>query len=142
MIPSGFAAYARILHPAYRNTDGARVRWAEAASANGRVGHAEMQWEAVATSGARTEEGTVGPPSAGEPQAGRLPPEETRVPVELLRDFVAEPEEATFAVWEGWATPAPLVTGARRRNRCTLRPAALPPANHRRAGRCALRPRA
>lgn len=42
VIPVGFAAYARVLHPARRVADGACVRWTGVAAA-----HAEMQWHAV-----------------------------------------------------------------------------------------------
>src|SRR5687768_770603 len=45
-IPEGFAAYARVLHPAYRMTsDGNKtpVRWREISAANDRTIAAEMQ---------------------------------------------------------------------------------------------------
>jgi hypothetical protein len=45
-VPSGFAAYARIFHPAI-GQDGSRVRWAEVAKARGTVAHREMQWHAL-----------------------------------------------------------------------------------------------
>lgn len=104
VIPTGFPAYARILHPARRGPRGKRVRWAEVAEANGRIPHAEMQWEAIAARGEARSFSGFDPP-----EPGRLPPEETRVLVELLRRFTARPEAVEFAVWDGWGRPVPLL---------------------------------
>ncbi|MCL6647785.1 MAG: hypothetical protein K6U89_05580 [Chloroflexi bacterium] len=104
VIPTGFPAYARILHPARRDPVGTRVRWAEVAEANGRIAHAEMQWEAITAGGEGRSFSGFDPP-----EPGRLPPEEARLLVELLRPFTAQAEEVEFAVWEGWGPPVPLV---------------------------------
>ena len=49
MLPDGFAAYARVFHPAYMNGDRERpVRWSTVASWTGRTVHPLMQFERVA----------------------------------------------------------------------------------------------
>jgi hypothetical protein len=105
VIPVGFAAYARVLHPARRAADGARVRWAEVAAAHGRVAHAEMQWHAVAA-GRGVSAVAIDPP-----EPGRIPPDVAATLVEVLRPFTACPADVWFAVWEGWGSPIPLVAG-------------------------------
>lgn len=45
-VPKGFAAYARVFHPAW-DADGKRVRWAEVAESLGTTAHREMQWHAI-----------------------------------------------------------------------------------------------
>ena len=49
LMPNGFAAYARIFHPAYLNRDEERpVRWSTVASWTGRTVHPLMQFERIA----------------------------------------------------------------------------------------------
>lgn len=49
LVPRGFAAYARVLHPAvrYEGDDDVEVTWAAVARHNGRTAHGLMQWAAV-----------------------------------------------------------------------------------------------
>ena len=50
LLPEGFAAYARIFHPAYLNKDAERpVRWSTVASWTGRTVHPLMQFERIAS---------------------------------------------------------------------------------------------
>jgi hypothetical protein len=44
-VPNGYAAYARICHPAI-DRDGRSASWPEVARATGRTPHALMQWHA------------------------------------------------------------------------------------------------
>ena len=49
LLPSGFAAYARVFHPAYLNDDEEQpVRWSTVASWTGRTVHPLMQFQRVA----------------------------------------------------------------------------------------------
>ena len=49
LLPEGFAAYARIFHPAYLNRDEERpVRWSTVAEWTGRTVHPLMQFERIA----------------------------------------------------------------------------------------------
>lgn len=45
LVPDGFDAYVRVLHPAHLG--GRPVRWAAVAAANGRTAHAGMEWVAI-----------------------------------------------------------------------------------------------
>lgn len=45
-VPTGYEAYARVLHPA-SDREGNLVRWAEVAEACGASAHCEMQWDAL-----------------------------------------------------------------------------------------------
>ncbi|HQD71758.1 MAG TPA: hypothetical protein PL177_10840, partial [Limnochordia bacterium] len=46
VIPKGYAAYARLLHPAYRGSEDRELTWAQVAKLTGRSPHAQMQWHA------------------------------------------------------------------------------------------------
>jgi hypothetical protein len=46
LVPEGFEAYARVLHPA-SDQEGNPVRWAAVADALGTTAHREMQWHAL-----------------------------------------------------------------------------------------------
>jgi hypothetical protein len=101
-VPSGFAAYARILHPA---TDLDRpVAWAEVAETTGRQVHARVQWHAL-----------VGSPDpfnfrgslwhGGNPARGNLAPELLRSLCAVLGQHTGDAEHCFFGVWEGYGDP-------------------------------------
>ncbi len=50
VIPRGFAAYARLFHPAYLGSPAKAISWADVARYNGKMPHAEMQWQAIINS--------------------------------------------------------------------------------------------
>jgi hypothetical protein len=100
-VPSGFAAHARVLHPAGGDDFpfGERQRWADIARANGRVAHATMQFHNIAH--------PRGSPSADAdlvPGLGALPVRERALLIELLASATMTPERCWFCVWEGWGT--------------------------------------
>ena len=99
LVPSGFAAYVRIFHPA--SQDGRRVRWAEIAEANGRRTHAGMQLPAL-TGDYRFL--SVGQPAVFDqpPRVGSFPSELAEPLVDLLRPHTNTPETCWFAVWSGF----------------------------------------
>ena len=84
VVPSAFAAYVRVFHPAYRRTDGERqpVRWAEIAAATGTQPHAGMQLNAISLvkNSNRALPGVYDHP----PQLGALPEEVARPLANLL----------------------------------------------------------
>src|SRR4051794_30380538 len=47
VVPDGFAAYARVLHPA-QDEDGQSVPWAEVFRRTSRTAHPLMQWTSIA----------------------------------------------------------------------------------------------
>ncbi len=127
LLPGGFAAYARIFHPAYRWTydreaagegskaersaDGTlrwsvEVPWAEVAAANGRVAHPAMDWVTI-TGSERYLHGDHQPGIWDEePREGSLPLVQSRKLISLLRDHTARPAHCWFALWEGFGTIA------------------------------------
>ena len=110
VVPSGFAAVARVLHPA-SDEDGEPARWADVAAATRRTPHALMQWHAVSTvvRGARTRPGWDGE----EPDPGNLDPDDLAALVGVLAEHTTTPQDCWFCRWDGWgARSAP---GARVR---------------------------
>jgi hypothetical protein len=99
-IPTGYDAYARILHPADPG-GGAPLRWAEVAEANGRTMHPLAQFERISTPAPRRGEPTplhdIQPPIPGD-----LAPEALRGLCEVLQRHTPDASRCWFAVWEGW----------------------------------------
>ncbi|HZC98768.1 MAG TPA: hypothetical protein VFA46_00770 [Actinomycetes bacterium] len=105
IIPIGFDAYARILHPAHRKAGGREVpvRWRELAEWAGVAPHAEMQWDEIAPP-----RGQVGAERLHlPPQEGHLPAEEAEALVAALRRHSTTPDRCWFAVWEGFGALEP-----------------------------------
>jgi len=127
LLPGGFAAYARIFHPAYRWTsdrdaagEGSKavrspdgtlrwnidVPWAEVAAANGRVAHPAMDWVTI-TGSERYLHGDRQPGVWDEePREGSLPPDQSRKLISLLRSHTATPAHCWFALWDGFGNIA------------------------------------
>lgn len=97
VVPDSFEAYARIFHPV--DVDGRRMTWAAIATANGRVAHADMQFEAITTRRGRAsgEHYSVGP------SVGSLPRDLLEALVELLANSTSTPHACDVAVWDGYA---------------------------------------
>jgi hypothetical protein len=99
-VPSGYAAYARICHPA-SDADGSAISWARVAEATGRRAHALMQWHAL-----------VGSPDSlnmtgslwrgGNPARGNLAAAVLVALCELLPQHTQEAAHCFFGVWEGY----------------------------------------
>ena len=101
-VPAGFAAYARVFHPAYvRGPDGGRpVRWAAVAASSGRVAHPSMQFHRIA---GLPEADLYQEPAWGwQPERGSLPLAEGTALARTLRPFTATPGCCYFALWEGF----------------------------------------
>jgi hypothetical protein len=99
IVPTGFEAYARILHPASRRF-GDRyepVTWSELARMRGKTIHPEVQLKAL-----------LGDEFRHSPPWGELPeedsiPEGLRAPlVDILRSFTRTPDRCWFCIWEGY----------------------------------------
>jgi hypothetical protein len=103
IIPPGFAAYARIFHPAMRRVGQAEipVTWREIADSNLRVHHSQMQFGAIA-GGSALKHGSQPGLWDRPPTTGNLPLDIARLLVRLLRDHTNTPERCWFAAWEGW----------------------------------------
>jgi hypothetical protein len=109
VVPDGFPAYVRILHPA-RGPKGRPVRWAEVAAWSGRSMHRPAQFHAISrpTSAART-----GPaPWDGEPPPeGNLPAELLGILCAALAQHTSSPASCWLCLWDGygWVHGSPSV---------------------------------
>jgi hypothetical protein len=95
MVPSVFAAYARVLPPTYNPDDEhgePRHRWSEIAAHRGVPLTAETQFDAL----------VAGADHWGRPSDGGLDARETGVLAGILSSFTRMPEEAFFCLWEGF----------------------------------------
>jgi hypothetical protein len=101
LLPSGFDAYARILHPAWPTNDAAAaddlepVTWAEVAATTGRRVHPRVQFDALVGAGR-------GESRAYEPDVGELPPSLLSALCDLLGEHTATPGRCWFCLWDGW----------------------------------------
>lgn len=103
LVPSGFAAYARVFHPGYRNVSGGGVRlvrWAEIAAATGAYMHAGAQLDAIN----RGEFPSAPQPGIYDhgPAVGSLPRELARLVAGVLKAHTGTREACWFAVWDGY----------------------------------------
>jgi len=101
VIPRGFAAYARLFHPAYLAGEGRDITWAETAAHAGTRPHARMQWHAI------TQAGDAGGKLRGlvSPEAGRMPERMLEALAGILARHTGTPESCRFAFWDGWGIP-------------------------------------
>lgn len=105
VVPRGFPAYARVLHPV-EDRDGEPSTWAAVCEATGRTPHALMQWHAI--SSPPVEDGSGHALSRGrawdgrEPQEGRLEPVALDRLCRVLASRADPTVECCFALWEGY----------------------------------------
>lgn len=99
IVPTGFDAYARVFHPAYRWADGRQepVRWAEIARGAGMELHVVIRWDEIAPP-----PGQEPPERLSPPQEGQFPTEEAEAVVQVLRRHTAAPDRCWFAIWDGF----------------------------------------
>ena len=99
IVPTGFEAYARILHPASRRV-GDRfepITWSELARTRGKAIHPEVQLKALLG-----DEFRHSAPWGELPEDGSIP-EGLRAPlVEILRRFTPTAGRCWFCIWEGY----------------------------------------
>jgi hypothetical protein len=123
VVPDGFPAYVRILHPA-SGPDGRPVRWAEVADWSGRTMHQLVQFHAI---GRPPPVAPAGPaPWNGEaPAEGNLPAELLRVLCATLAEHTGTPGSCWFCLWDGygWLHGSPSVAMLGRHG-----PICVPPA--------------
>jgi hypothetical protein len=95
LVPRGFEAYARVLHPA-ESASGEPVRWSTVAEWSGRTIHPRVQFTAIARGG----RGAA--PWTEPPQAGCLPLVLLRDLCELLGRHTSVPQRCWFCLWTGY----------------------------------------
>jgi hypothetical protein len=126
LVPEGFAAYVRILHPA-RAADGSKVRWADLVRGAGAVLDPATLVESLGLDGGA---GGVQPP-----RTGTLEPDELEALTGILGAHTGRRDSCWFALWEGygWVQGPPavaeLIRSGHRRGPSRL-PAAPPAGAH------------
>jgi len=100
-VPSGYADYVRICHPAADEED-TPASWSDVAAATGRLAHPLMQWHAL-----------VGSPDplnvkgslwrGGPPKRGDLAPAPFAALCDVLAAHTRSPAACFFGIWEGWS---------------------------------------
>jgi hypothetical protein len=98
IVPSGFAAYARVLHrPLSYAADVVEARWAEVAASTGRAAYPLMQWHAI-----KAGLGEIPDWDGAEPDEGELDPHQLPVLLGLLAQRTGTPDDAYHALWNGF----------------------------------------
>lgn len=96
IVPDGFEAYVRIMHPA-QGSNGEHLRWTDVAANSGRTIHRLAQFRSIHR-----------PPPDGadswinEPEIGSLPPHLLKELCATLTAYVRTPESFFFCLWEGY----------------------------------------
>lgn len=117
VVPCGFDAYVRVLHPV--DVDGKRiVRWRNVAAATGRTLHPLVQWWRLIDA-----EDSNNPQSelwdGDEPDVGSIDQPDNQRLLDVLTHHTNSPANVYFALWDGWGflragATAHYFTGVRR----------------------------
>ena len=102
VVPGGFEAYARVLHPAEDPLHGGDrvVRWAEVAAWSGLPLRPGSQFHSIALPRARPE--GKAPWASQGPHQGSLYPPDAVILAGILRDWTTTPQRCWFCVWDGY----------------------------------------
>lgn len=105
LVPDGFPAYVRILHPAQGNR--VSVRWAEVAVRSGRTLHRLAQFASLARPSSASSRDSVG--NLQPPESGHLPPDLLKALCEGLAQQTSTPDSCWFCLWDGygWLASSP-----------------------------------
>jgi len=101
VVPAGFAAYARVLHPAEITEHGDRpVRWSDVAAWSGMPLRPDAQFHSIALPPTAP---SAPPPYHGQgPLDGSLYGPDAEVLAGILREWTATPQDCWFCVWDGY----------------------------------------
>ncbi len=109
VVPGGFEAYARVLHPAEEpGPDGRLVRWAEVAAWSGQPLRPDSQFHSIALPAVRPSQ--PGPWASQGPRQGSLYPPDALALASLARDWTGTPDRCWFCVWDGYGWAAVRLT--------------------------------
>jgi len=102
VVPAGFEAYVRVLHPAQEpKRDGMRlVRWAEVAAWSGMPLHRDAQFHSIALPPVRPE--AEAPWRSQGPEEGNLYLPDAEAIAGLAREWTTTPHRCWFCVWNGY----------------------------------------
>src|SRR5262249_49747803 len=100
VVPSGFPAYSRILHPA-RGMNGEEIRWADVAVKSGSTMHRLVQFHAINRPPVTISEVAVAPP-----EPGNLASDLLRVLCAALAKHTRAPDSFLLVLLMGWVRVA------------------------------------
>jgi hypothetical protein len=107
LIPDGYEAYARVLHPAMAPGFTHRsVRWAEVAAWSGRILHGAAQFGALSRPRAGGGAGPA-PWDGNPPHQGGLFEVDAQTLAEVLRAHTSTPDTCWFCLWNGYGFLSP-----------------------------------
>lgn len=106
LVPAGFEAYVRVLHPAHDRERGS-VRWATVAEECGTVLHPQAQWHRLA--GRRSSRDHRPPPTGAgwpgdEPDVGQLDRASFEALADVLAGHTTTPDRTFVGFWVGYGT--------------------------------------
>jgi hypothetical protein len=96
IVPNGFEAYVRVLHPA-KGTNDEPMRWADVAAKCGRMMHRLAQFHAINRPAI-----TAVDPAVNGPENGNLVPPLLKVLCATLGGYTSTPKSCFFCLWEGY----------------------------------------
>jgi hypothetical protein len=100
VVPDGFAAYVRILHPA-RGVQDEPVSWADIAASSGRYVHKLVQFHAITRPSVWAR--PAPPPWSGaEPAQGNLPADLLDILRTTLNEHTGTADACWFCLWDGY----------------------------------------
>jgi hypothetical protein len=116
LVPSVFAAYARVFHPAVRyvGDDDVEVPWAEVAAHNGTVAHPLMQWPALTGGWGYMSSDNQPAVWDGVPSDGHLPAPVAERLAAVLTRHTGTPEDCLFGRWDGFGFDSATIDGLPR----------------------------
>ncbi len=109
LVPAGFAAHARVFHPAvrYEDDDDVHVRWDEVAAANGTTPHRLMQWPGITGSWEFLDQADQPGVWNDAPAEGHLAAHVAREVAAVLGRHTADPGDCWFGWDDGGAADLP-----------------------------------
>lgn len=102
VVPSRFAAYARIFHPASTST-GRLTSWSEVATKTGRTMHALAQWHSIAGAG-DPDDASKERWSGEAPERGDFPSDALCAISTILAAHTTRADSCFFGLWTGWSS--------------------------------------
>jgi hypothetical protein len=104
LVPDGYEAYGRILHPARRTDKPGKLRWSAIADERGGAIGPEVHFTAL-VGWVPARDGQSAPEPYVAPAWGTMEDDECARLAELLARFTSTPERCWFCLWEGYGWP-------------------------------------
>jgi hypothetical protein len=97
IVPSGYPAYVRVLHPANSGGRDPSVPWRDVAALTDRIYHPLMQYRQIR----EPHPDANGPPAFSDPWEGQLTPEQCHALYATLAVWTTTPQTCWLGIWEG-----------------------------------------